>query len=267
MDQKEPAGWREKANNALRDMRGRHGRELLRESLMTVRADHQSHVDEPIPGEDPSEDSDESQSKASPQHDSPSGLPRQTHRGLSSISLPGLRASLMGRLDALTRDTAPSKLHMVAEANARTLREIDGATRNMRADRRHLNAETRNIRAWMAYFSRIQNLQACAAAISRARPVFTPVVRGSHKYSLPVLVHIRVIMKGRFRLQRYVNCTVVSLPVPMIAFDARGYCLLAEAMFHHRKVQREIKARTRGRQYQHIEAEIERLVGGPVRKM
>ena len=119
---------------------------------------------------------------------------------------------------------------------------------------------SRAARGWLAYFALPENLSAYTAAQALAHPILTSAAAAAGR-RLPVRLFFRPI-NGIFKFRSTAQGTEVSLPTPMITFDAAAFTALAGLMFSRDRLRRKpvIQAML-GEDYQTVRAELESLGG------
>lgn len=177
----------------------------------------------------------------------------------SSVRLPGLKRFIEGVLDELTLADQPN-LDAIQGRISRSSRNVERQLQAGGVEAQHLTEESRALRGWLAYFSDRENLDAYAAALGQARTVFEQAVKRSNRFQLPILIHFRP-MKGLYRIRQFKNASKVTLPVPMLSFDAGDFTVLAEMVFAGSGDKQQIVEKTYSEPYQTILAELEALAG------
>ncbi len=175
------------------------------------------------------------------------------------VHFPGLRRAF---LDLLAQLEAPGKTHLPATL-ARIARHTECLERTI-ADHNlspeAISEESRCVRGWLAFFSRRENLQAYAAAVTCTADVFRGALRGTPGHHLPLSVHLRP-MRGLFRWRFGPKGGQVSLPTPTITFEGDLFAVLAGLALRQRRNRHPVLEAMVGDAYQGVQAEIDSLGG------
>jgi hypothetical protein len=180
------------------------------------------------------------------------------HRGRTR-SPPGVQRQFQSLLDGLNA----AGLGHLPEALDRIRRASEGLETFIAA---HgigdppLSRQTRDVRAWLAFFSRADHLEAYAAALSRARSGFrAPWRDGEPSFS----VQFRPI-KSLFRLQASGRALrLLVLPTPAITFDEAVFRDLAGLAGRQHRDRQSLLEAMAGEPYQTVRRKLEALAGFP----
>ncbi|MDB5358152.1 MAG: SprT-like family [Phycisphaerales bacterium] len=180
---------------------------------------------------------------------------------VTSVSWRGLSNFVNRTLDQLAADlTAVERTHIVA-AIARTSRQIEMSIDRRKIPPDRLTPATRDLRGWVAYLSREENLAGYVRARSTAGGMLDAAAASSRHYPPPLTIHFRP-MTGIYKLRPSRRGPVLWLPTPMILFDTSAFTALAELVFDRSRdaKQRVIREMT-GEGYQALRAELDALGG------
>jgi len=175
-----------------------------------------------------------------------------------SVRFHRLRSCFDGLLNRLANLDDPSVLF---EFIQRTRDGLDQHMREQSIKPEHLTPESRNIWAWLGYFSVREHFDAYRAALQEAQPLMDDAARASARFSAPVLIHFRP-MKGLCRVRGRSDSTALHLPTPMITFDADGFGALARLVFTDMSIKQAVVELTRSQPYGSVREEINRLAEG-----
>jgi hypothetical protein len=175
------------------------------------------------------------------------------------ITFPGINRYLQYLLDQLT--------HLDGEENRRqTFLSICNASRRMEDEIRikdlqpsQFTPETLEIRAWLAFFSSQDNFNEYMMAVERACSAFEAVLP-TRRFRAPAFISFQPI-KGLYRASGKGNGTAISLPTPMISFNAEQFRLLAEVMFENKPCKKIIIQATLAESYLEIRHQLDDLAG------
>ena len=123
-----------------------------------------------------------------------------------------------------------------------------------------LTDTTRSARGWLAFFADRHHVDTYVDAVGRAARAFQPAMRRAGHYVAPLVVHFRP-MKGIFRLRGYGDCTVLTLPTPMITLNDTTFTPMAELASGRRRAKQPIIAAMTSKRYQRVQAQLEALGG------
>jgi len=189
----------------------------------------------------------------------PSESTRENQHEVSSIRLSGLKGIVEG-LQTELASGEQGNLDFFYGKIRDISRQIEDDLVSNGIEGVHLTEESRGLRGWLAYFSVRKHFDTYTAALRLARRAFEQAVKHLESMHPIVLIHFRPV-KGLYRIRWIQNVARVSLPTPMISFDAEEFAVLAElATVGSREKQRLIE-KTHGEVYQSILVELERLEG------
>ncbi len=191
-------------------------------------------------------------------HDTPrtNGLPPDS---VSFVGLPGHFDYLLNRL---ARHNDRSQLEEVYGLIRSASESIEDEIKAKDVRPKQLKKRTREMRGWLAYFSRRENFDTYCAAVQRAEPAFRTACTWPVRPTVAVLIHFRP-MQGMYRIRRDDNAILVRLPTPMICFDRELLRALAEAAFKRSHSKKPVHDAATSEPYQRIASELE-LLGGVV---
>lgn len=178
-----------------------------------------------------------------------------------SVRFKGLGAYFDRLLDALAMQSAPAKMGEAFASICRTADDLVRHAANNRIGRDDLTPESRDMLTWLSYFRERAHFDAYVLAVRTARPILDAAASQSGRFKTPVLPHFRP-MPGLYRARGYPDATKVSLPTPMISFDAAGFKTLAGVLFSSRGSKEQLITRTLADAYRGIQADLHRLEGG-----
>jgi hypothetical protein len=173
------------------------------------------------------------------------GLKKHFDRVVAALGDPSLTAEML------------TEQHDWIRRNAETIDEYLGREG---IEPRSLTDDTRVMRAWLAYFSRRENLEAYAAAVGRALPAFEAALRAQGRMPLPVRVQFRP-MRLLCRLRPGKNGTVAMLPTQAIAFPVEAFAALAARMARRPTDMRPVDEAMLSEACQAVRAELDELGG------
>jgi hypothetical protein len=183
------------------------------------------------------------------------------HAGEQRVVWRGLQAFVARAMDRLAQPLDAPELERVRASIAKMSRQIEGSIERHKTRAEQLTPITRELRGWLAFFSREENLWSYSKARELAHVALTPAAQGQRRFSLPLTIHFRP-MRGIYNVRGSRSGSNVLLPTPMIAFDAAGFARLASLMFaKERTARRDVVAQMAGEGYQSTYAELEILSG------
>ncbi len=176
------------------------------------------------------------------------------------LTWPGLTAFVDRALRRLADATTDEQFETVRLSLERQSRLIEDSLRRHGEQPEQLSESLRAARGWIAFFSLPENREMYAAAQRLAVPILSRSATTS-QCPLPLCVHFRP-MSGIYRYRSSAQGSVVSLPTPMIAFDADTFEALSRQMFLRDRSRREAVIRAMvDEPYQSVRAELESLGG------
>ncbi len=178
-----------------------------------------------------------------------------------SVRFKGLGAYFDRMLDALARQTEPAKIDEAFASIRGTADDLHQHATDHSIVKDDLTRESREMLAWLSYFRERTHFDAYVLAVRTARPILEAAAGPTGRFKTPVLPHFRP-MPGLYRARGYTDATKVSLPTPMISFDAAGFTALAGVLFNSRGSKEQLVTRTLADAYRGIQSELHRLEGG-----
>ena len=162
-------------------------------------------------------------------------------------------------LDKLARAQTPAHDEEIHRSIAATSRRIEAEILRRQIAPAQIMTPARALRAWLALLAERENLDVYLGARRTAQSVLDTAAGG--RYPTPLVIHFRP-MSGIFRLRTRHDRAVLSLPTPMIGFDAAAFGELAETIFRRStQARHQVHTRMLGDAYQAIHAELESLGG------
>lgn len=173
------------------------------------------------------------------------GLRKRFERALAALGEPALTAESLAEWGEWIR------------RNAEAIQEyLEQEGIELRA----LTEDTSATRAWLAYFSRRENLEAYAAAVVRARAAFEAALAAHGRMPLPVRVEFRPT-RMLCRLRPGKQGTTAMLPTQAIAFSAEAFAALAARVTRRSKDTRLVDEAMLSQAVQAVRAELDELGG------
>lgn len=188
--------------------------------------------------------------------DSPNSFPPD------SVSFPGLQSYLKGILNQLSQIDGHAQLQRIYDSIKSASENVERQIRAEGIRPGQLKRNSRATRAWLAYFSRRENLDDYSAAIQRAEPFFREDSSSAAQQSPSALIHFSP-MQGMYRVRRFQDGVLVQLPTPMICFDCDALNSLSALVFKKSRDKQPVLDATLSEPYQRIVSELE-LLGGVV---
>ena len=177
-----------------------------------------------------------------------------------SVRFKGLGSFSDRLLDALALQTEPAKIDEAFASICRTADDLHQHATDHSIARNDLTRESRDVLSWLSYFHERAHFDAYIRAVRRARPILEAAAGQSHRFKAPVLPQFRP-MPGLYRVRGYADGTKVSLPTPMISFDAAGFAALADILFSSRGSKEPVVSRTFGDAYRDIQVTLDQFGG------
>jgi len=178
-----------------------------------------------------------------------------------SVRFNGLGAYFDQLLDTLALHSEPAKMDEAFASICRTAGDLERHAADNRIGRDDLARKSRDMLGWLSYFRERAHFDAYLLAVCTARPILEATAAQGGRFKAPVVPHFRP-MPGLYRARGYADATKVSLPTPMISFDAAGFTELAAVLFSSRGSKEQLITRTLADAYRGIQAELHRLEGG-----
>jgi hypothetical protein len=176
----------------------------------------------------------------------------------ASVTLTGLSAFVDRVLDVLARSPDPPHNELRRQIAARHV-AVEETIRKQAIAPDQLKPRSRDLRGWVAYFAEAENLDACLAALERARPLFEQTSDPA-THPRPMLIRFRP-MKGLYAGRAYRDRTCIELPTAAIGFDAEIFRDLAHCLFRKNASPRRIVEALGGETCQAIQADLEMRAG------
>ena len=191
-----------------------------------------------------------------PVGDATSHVPAQ-----ASIRWIGLARFVERAMDRLSEPLTDAQAQSVRESIARTSRQIEGAIERLKLSPEQIAPSARELRGWLAMFSRSENLAAYLEAQQPARQQLVTPVEVAERFPPPLTVRFRP-MRGIYKLSRRGGGSVLTLPVGSITFGADDFVDVGAMIFGgDRHARRRIIERMTSEGFQSIQAEFEALSG------
>ncbi|MDB5175036.1 MAG: SprT-like family [Phycisphaerales bacterium] len=180
---------------------------------------------------------------------------------VTSVSWRGLSNLVNRTLDQLAVDLSLVELTRAREAVARTSRQIELSIDRRKIPPDRLTPATRDLRGWVAHFSREEHFDTYVQARTTASRILNAAATASRHYPPPLTIHFRP-MTGIYKLRPSRRGPVLWLPTPMILFDASAFTALAELVFDRsRDAKQRVIAHMTGEGYQSLRARLEESGG------
>ena len=146
------------------------------------------------------------------------------------VSFSGLSRWFDRTLNYLSDSPDEDELAAILSSIQRNSRQIEGTIRLQKIEPDELSAASRDLRGWLAFFSRSENLSAYCKAIVQIKAAIEPLAIGQNRFSPPLRIHFRP-MRGIFQMRRERRGTLLKLPTPMVAFNPGAFADMAEMIF------------------------------------
>jgi hypothetical protein len=179
-----------------------------------------------------------------------------------SVSFRGLQSYFDDLLSRIARTGSPSQLEETYEEIVASSENIENGIKVKNGRPEQIKKPSREMRAWLVYFSQRENFDEYCAAVRRAEPVFREACTWPAAKSAAILVHFRP-QQGIYRVRAYSGAVLVRLPTPMICFDERLLRAVAELAFKKGGDRKLVHDAAGSESYQRIASELE-LLGGAV---
>jgi hypothetical protein len=175
----------------------------------------------------------------------------------------GLGSLIDRTADLLSGDVSSEILQRIGDAIRRNSREIELTIERKKMGPERMSAVTREQRAWLGYFSILENLEAYVGARREAAARIDAAAVGSRHYPPPVRIQFRHIGSRIYRLQEEQRGgPSLALPTPMIACAPTVFADLGEFIYRRdNEARRRIIEAMTGEAYQSVRAELEALGG------
>ncbi len=174
-----------------------------------------------------------------------------------SMRIPGVKSDLEWAVYELATGPTDESAGKVYEFLSGASAQIERNMKALPAD--SLTPQSRNIRAWLAFFADRVNFQAYRAAMRRAKPAVEESLRRSPRFHAPAFIEFRPL-RGLFRIRGNSGGATVSLATPAICFSEELFRSFAQAAFEGGSRQAILEAAVSD-EYQDIQAELDALGG------
>jgi len=179
-----------------------------------------------------------------------------------SVSFRGLQSYLKDVLNQLGTVDSAVPTQSVYDSIASSSKNIEEQIRAKGIRPEQLKKNSRQIRGWVAYFSRRENLNSYCAAVQRAHPCFHQASPCAARPAASVRIHF-CPMQGIYRIRRSQHSVLVQLPTPMICFERETFRSLSALALKKGRDRQPVLDATLAQPYQRIVSELE-LLGGVV---
>lgn len=180
---------------------------------------------------------------------------------ISRVKWTGLARFVERAMDELDQAREPSGQESVRESIARMSRQIELTIERQKLSPQQITETRRELRAWLALMTRLEMFTTYLTARAAAADAVAPAVARQRRFPPPLRIHFRP-MQGLYRIRAARHGSLLSLPTPMIAFDAAGFRDVSELVFGPGgDARRRVLERMMGPDSQAIAAELEALGG------
>lgn len=186
--------------------------------------------------------------------------PVEPAREPARIRLVGLRSHLDRVLDDVARAEPDDKCDDVFSRIVETSQGIAEHLQENEIQTEQLKIESRDLRAWFDYFSQGAHFDRYVVAVRMAIGELEKQASSSSRIPLPAVVHFRPT-RGLYRVRTGQTGTHLTLPTPMIAFDADGFAALARMVAGRKSEKRGLIERTESQAYVALRRELDALSG------
>jgi hypothetical protein len=176
-----------------------------------------------------------------------------------NITWPGLGRFVERTMERLASASSDADVESIRQAIERTSRQMEGTIARQKLSPDELTPVSRDLRGWMAFFARPENIAAYRRAAQLAHSALAPRLARRKRFPLPLHVHFRP-MRGIYKLSATRRGSVLSLSPTAIAFDSGDFEKLATLIFD-KSVKGEVVERMTSEGCQAIRAELESLSG------
>jgi len=177
-----------------------------------------------------------------------------------SVSFRGLKGHFDGLLDRLAQYDNRSQVEEVYNQIKSGSESIEHEVRAQHVRPEQLRKPAREMRGWLAYFSRRENFDAYCAAVRRATPAFRANSIWQARKPIAVVVHFRPL-RGMYHIRGYPDTLLVHLPTPMICFDEGFLRAVARIAFKKGGDRQLVHDAAAGDSYRKIASALEQLGG------
>ncbi len=177
-----------------------------------------------------------------------------------SVSFRGLQSYLDDLLDRLARSRDPSQQGGLYDEIVSSSESIESDIKANDIRPEQIKKPSRQVRGWLAYFSRRENFDTYGQALRRAEPIFREACPWPAAKSAAVLVHFRPL-QGMYRIRGSPEMIVTHLATPMICFDEAILRSVAGVAFGTRGDRQLLHDAIGGESYRKIASEIGMLGG------
>ena len=191
----------------------------------------------------------------------PLGEPSPHAPARSGIRWIGLARFVERAMDRLSEPLTDDHIAPLRESIARTSRQIEGTIERQKLSPDQIAPSARELRGWLAMFSRPENLAAYLEAQRVARQQLEIPREMIARFPLPLTVRFRP-MRGVFKLGSRRGGSILSLPTGSITFGAEDFVDLGALIFSgDRQARRRVIDRMTSEGFQSIQVELEALSG------
>jgi len=162
--------------------------------------------------------------------------------------------------DALATSEMHRPLEEVYETIVSDSASIEEEIRAHNIRPEQIKKPVREMRGWLAYFSRRENFEQYCAAVRRAEPAFRAASIWSAETSFRMLVHFQP-MHGMYHVVGYSGWALVELPTPAICFDEDLLRSVARIAFKKGGDRKAVHDAAGSEAYRRIDSAIEQLGG------
>ncbi|HSU67137.1 MAG TPA: hypothetical protein VLJ39_09710 [Tepidisphaeraceae bacterium] len=177
------------------------------------------------------------------------------------VSWPGLSRFVERAMDELSQPLSGEQLEAIRQSLERMSRQMEGTIARQKFGPEDLVRSARELRGWLAFFSRPENLAAYVEAIGKLNRAIGPDMAARKRFPPPIHVQFRP-MRGIYKMRTTRLGTVLWVPAAAITFDQADFDLLGRLLSDSdREARRKIIERMTGEGFQAIQAELESLSG------
>jgi hypothetical protein len=177
------------------------------------------------------------------------------------VTWSGLSRFVDRMMDRLADPLPETEIEATRMSIERMSRQMEGTIERQKLTPGDLSASSRELRGWLAFFSRAENIAAYVAAQKLGRAAFDPAAAIQGRFQLPLRIYFRP-MRGIYKIRGSPRGSVLSLPTPMIAFDAAAFGMLASLIFRKSTdARRKVIEQMTAEGFQALHAELASLSG------
>jgi hypothetical protein len=164
-------------------------------------------------------------------------------------------------MERLAAPLPEGEVESIRQSIEKMSRQMEGTIERQKLMPEELTGSSREMRGWLAFFARAENIAAYGAARKLVTDALDPFVMAQRRFPLPLAVHFRS-MRGIYKIRGSPRGSRLSLPTPMIAFDKAGFSGLASLILQKgSNARQQVIEQMTGEGFQSIHAELEALSG------